>query len=257
MEVTLRMFLIVCPLVFLAGLVDAVAGGGGLIALPAYLVAGLPPHFASATNKCSSVFGTTVSTLRFLKQGKFHRRAAAVSAVTALIGSALGTRLNLFLSEKALHYVLIALLPIIAVFLLFHRDFGLESKVEALSPKKLTVLSGAIGLALGAYDGFFGPGAGTFIILAFTALCGFDLVTASGNAKVVNLCSNIAAFVTFAFAGKILWVLGLPAACCSIAGHYVGSSLALKDGAKIIRPMFFVVIVLLLVRIVWDLVTGL
>lgn len=257
MEVTLKMFLIVCPLVFLAGLVDAVAGGGGLIALPAYLVAGLPPHFASATNKCSSVFGTALSTLRFLKQGKFHRRAAAVSAVTSLIGSALGTRLNLFLSEKVLHYVLAVLLPIIAVFLLFHRDFGIESKVDALSPQKLTILSGCIGLALGAYDGFFGPGAGTFMILGFTALCGFDLLTASGNAKVVNLCSNIAAFVTFAFAGKILWVLGIPAAYCSIAGHYVGSSLALKDGAKVIRPMFFVVIVLLLVRIAWDLVTGL
>ena len=181
---------------------------------------------------------------------------AAVSALTALIGSALGTRLNLFLSEKALHYVLIVLLPIIAVFLFFHRDFGLESKVEAMTPGRLTVLSGCIGLALGAYDGFFGPGAGPFIILAFTALCGFDLVTASGNAKVVNLCSNIAAFVTFAFAGKILWTLGLPAACCSIAGHYVGSSLALKDGAKIIRPMFFVVLALLLARIAWDLMTG-
>ncbi len=257
MEVTLRMLLIVCPLVFLAGLVDAVAGGGGLIALPAYLVAGLPPHFASATNKCSSVFGTTVSTLRFLKEGRVHPTAAMVSAVTALAGSALGTRLNLLLSEKALHYVLIILLPVIAVFLLLHRDFGLESKVEGLPPKKVAVLSGVIGLVLGAYDGFFGPGAGTFIILAFTALCGFDLVTASGNAKVVNLCSNIAAFVTFAFAGKILWALGLPAACCSIAGHYVGSSLALKDGAKIIRPMFFVVLTLLLVRVGWDLVTGL
>lgn len=256
MEVTVQMFWIVCPLVFLAGLVDAVAGGGGLIALPAYLVAGLPPHLASATNKCSSVFGTTVSTLRFLKEGRFHRRAALISAVTALIGSALGARLNLLLSEKALHYVLIVLLPIIAVFLLLHRDFGLESKVEMLSAGKLMALSGVIGLALGAYDGFFGPGAGTFMILGFTALCGFDLVTASGNAKVVNLCSNIAAFVTFATAGKILWTLGLPAAVCSIAGHAVGSSLALKKGAKVIRPMFFVVLILLLLRIVWDLISG-
>lgn len=256
MEVTVQMFLIVCPLVFLAGLVDAVAGGGGLIALPAYLVAGLPPHLASATNKCSSVFGTTVSTLRFLKEGRFHRGAALISAATALIGSALGARLNLLLSEKALHYVLIVLLPVIAVFLLLHRDFGLESKVEALSAGKLLTLSGVIGLALGAYDGFFGPGAGTFMILGFTALCGFDLVTASGNAKVVNLCSNVAAFVTFAAAGKILWTLGLPAAVCSIVGHAVGSSLALKKGAKVIRPMFFVVLILLLLRIVWDLIGG-
>ena len=94
------------------------------------------------------------------------------------------------------------------------------------------------------------------LISAFTAFAGFDLVTASGNAKVVNLCSNVAAFVTFAFAGKIIWALGLPAACCSIAGHYVGSTLALKDGARIIRPMFFVVLALLLARILWDLAVG-
>ncbi len=256
MEVTVRMFFVVCPLVFLAGLVDAVAGGGGLIALPAYLVAGLPPHMASATNKCSSVFGTTVSTLRFLKEGRFHRQAAAVSAVTALIGSALGSRLNLLLSERVLHYVLVVLLPVIALFLLLHRDFGLDSRAEELPPRKLKLISGLIGLTLGAYDGFFGPGAGTFMILAFTAFAGFDLVTASGNAKVVNLCSNVAAFVTFAFAGKTVWALGLPAALCSIAGHYVGSTLALKDGAKVIRPMFFVVLALLLVRILWSLAGG-
>ncbi len=256
MEVTVRMLLIVCPMVFLAGLMDAVVGGGGLISLPAYLIAGLPPHFASATNKCGSVFGTAVSTLRFLREGRFHRRAAAVSAVTALLGSALGSRLNLLLSERALHYVLIVLLPVIALFLLFHRDFGAESTVDRLSPGAVTALSAGIGLVLGAYDGFFGPGAGTFIILAFTGLCGFDLVTASGNAKVVNLCSNLAAFITFAFAGKIVWALGLPAAAFSIAGHYIGSTLALKNGARIIRPMFFLVLALLLLRILWDLLAG-
>lgn len=253
MEVTVSMLLIVCPLVFLAGLMDAIAGGGGLISLPAYLAAGLPPHFASATNKCGSVFGTAVSTFRFLKRGRFHRRSAIISAVTALIGSALGTRLNLFLSDEILHYVLIVLIPIIALFLLLRRDFGLESRVDALSPGRLSVLSGVIGLVLGAYDGFFGPGAGTFIILAFTAVCGFDLVTASGNAKVVNLCSNMAAFVTFLSAGKVVWGLGIPAAVFSIAGHYVGSTLALKRGAKVIRPMFFVVIALLLVQIASEL----
>ena len=249
MEVTTSMLLIVCPLVFLAGLMDAIAGGGGLISLPAYLAAGLPPHFASATNKCGSVFGTAVSTFRFLKRGRFHRRAALISAVTALIGSSLGTRLNLYLSEETLHYILMVLIPVIALFLLRNRDFGLESRVDRLSERKLLILSAVIGLVLGAYDGFFGPGAGTFIILAFTAVCGFDLVTASGNAKVVNLCSNMAAFVTFAGAGKVVWGLGIPAAVFSIAGHYVGSTLALKKGGKVIRPMFFVVIVLLLIRV--------
>lgn len=256
MEVTAKMLLIVCPMVFLSGLVDAVAGGGGLISLPAYMVAGLPPHVASATNKCGSVFGTAVSTFRFLKEGRFHRQAAIVSAAAALLGSALGTRLNLLLPEAILHYVLVVLLPVIAVFLLVNRDFGLKSRVDELSPEALLVLSGGVGLVLGAYDGFFGPGSGTFLILAFTALCGFDLVTASGNAKVVNLCSNLAAFVTFAAAGKIAWAVGLPAACFSIVGHYVGSTMALKKGSKVIRPMFFVVLTLLLVRIVADLTVA-
>ena len=253
MEVTVRMFFVVCPLVFLAGLVDAVAGGGGLIALPAYLVAGLPPHMASATNKCSSVFGTTVSTLRFLKEGRFHRQAAVVSAVTALIGSALGSRLNLLLSERVLHYVLVVLLPVIALFLLLHRDFGLDSRAEELPPRKLKLISGLIGLTLGAYDGFFGPGAGTFLLLAFTGLCRFDLLTASGNTKVANSASNLASLVTFGLAGQVMWTVGIPAALCGIAGNFVGSGLALKGGAKVIRPMFFVVLALLVARLAWGL----
>ncbi len=253
MEITLRMYLIVCPLVFLASLVDAVAGGGGLIALPAYLVAGLPPHLATATNKCSSSIGTVVSTARFIKNGKIHRQVAVYAAVTALVGSVVGTRLNLLLSEAVLHYILIILLPVIALFLLFNRDFGRESREGELPPRTLLLRAAVLGWFTGMYDGFFGPGAGTFMILGLTALCRFDLITASGTAKVVNLCSNAAAFVSFALAGKIVWALGLPAAVCSIAGHYVGSELALKDGAKVIRPMFFVVLVLLLGRILWDL----
>lgn len=245
--------LIVCPLVFLAGLVDAVAGGGGLISLPAYLVAGLPPHAATATNKCSSTLGTVVSTLRFFREGRVHRQAAVSASLCALIGSALGSRLNLLLPEPLLHYVLLALLPMIAVFLLTQRNFGAEARALPLSPRAMTVLTGAIGLVIGCYDGFFGPGTGTFLILAFTALCGFDLLTASGTAKIVNLSSNLAAFVTFAAAGQIFWSLGLPAALFSIAGHYAGASLSLTKGARLIRPMFFLVLILLLLRILSDL----
>lgn len=253
MEVTWTTLLIVCPLVFLSGLVDAVAGGGGLISLPAYLLAGLPPHAATATNKCGSVFGTGLSTLRFLKNGRVRLGPAAVSAATALLGSVLGARLCLLVPDTFLHYFLVAALPVLAVFLLLKRDFGLENKADALSGPLLMLLSGLIGLVLGLYDGFFGPGAGTFVILAFTALCRFDLVTASGNAKVVNFCSNLAAFVTFALAGEIVWALGVPAAVCGLLGHYTGSGLALKKGAKAIRPMFFVVLGLLLCKTALEL----
>ena len=239
MEVTWTTLLIVCPLVFLSGLVDAVAGGGGLISLPAYLLAGLPPHAATATNKCGSVFGTGLSTLRFLKNGRVRLGPAAVSAATALLGSVLGARLCLLVPDTFLHYFLVAALPVLAVFLLFKRDFGLENKADALSGPLLMLLSGLIGLVLGLYDGFFGPGAGTF--------------SASGYAKVFYSSANLAAFVTFSLAGENVWALGVPAAVCGLLGHYTGSGLALKKGAKAIRPMFFVVLGLLLCKTALEL----
>lgn len=247
------MLIIICPLVFLAGLIDAVAGGGGLISLPAYMIAGLPPHLATGTNKCSSTFGTLCSTLRFMKNKKICYYSAVSSAVTALIGSYLGARLNMIVDEKYLRYMLIVALPIIALFLIFKKDFGDQEQIIRHGAVKVTILSILSGLLIGAYDGFFGPGTGTFLILAYTGLIGFDLVTASGNAKIVNLASNIAAFITFALGSKIVWAIGLPAAVFGIAGNWIGSGLALKGGKKIIKPMFFITLGLLMCKIIYDL----
>ena len=257
MEIALQTFLIVCPLVFLGSLVDAMVGGGGLISLPAYLIAGFPPHMATASNKCSAVFGMVFSTGRFLRQGKIHLPTAALAAGFALVGAALGARLNLILPDRYLHYVLVAALPVVAVFLLFKRDFGTENRMEELPHRRVMLFSAGIGFVFGMYDGFFGPGAGTFILLAFTGLVKMDLITASGNTKLINLASNVAAFTTFAFSGYIVWTVGLTAAAFGILGHVVGAGLALHKGAKIIRPMFFVVLTLLLLRVIWDLAATL
>ena len=190
-------YVLVCPMLFLAGLVDSVAGGGGLISLPAYLLAGLPPHFATATNKCSSTFGTMLSTARYLRHGHLHRQTAALSVVCALSGSWLGARLNLWLPEKYLYCFLLAALPVIALVIIFKRDLGNEDRTARYSKAGLLARCGGIALAIGCYDGFFGPGTGTFLMLALTGLCGFDLLTAAGNTKVINLSSNLAALVTF------------------------------------------------------------
>ena len=246
-------WIVVCPLVFLGGIVDAVAGGGGLITLPAYLLAGLPPHLASGTNKCGNVFGTLLSTGRFLKSGHIHPASALLGGAAALAGAWLGARLNMLVPERYLYYFMLAVVPVLAVFLLFKRDFGREDRSAALGRGRLLSLAGCIGLAVGCYDGFFGPGAGTFLILAFTGLCKFDLLTASGNAKVANSASNLASLFTFALAGEVMWPVGIPAALCGVAGNYVGSGLALRGGAKVIRPMFLVVLSLLVVRLGWDL----
>lgn len=249
-----HMWMIVCPLVFLGGMIDAVAGGGGLITLPAYLLAGLPAHIASGTNKCGNLFGTVLSTGRFLKQGDIHIPSAIAGAAGALVGAWLGAKLNLIMPEQVLYYIMLAVVPVMAVFLLLKRNFGQEDHSKELGRGQLIAMALGIGLVVGGYDGFFGPGAGTFLMLAYTGLCRFDLLTASGNTKLANSASNLASLVTFALAGKVMWSVGIPAALCGIAGNYVGSGLALKNGAKVIRPMFLVVLILLLARLIYGLI---
>jgi len=246
-------YLIVCPFVFLAGLIDSVAGGGGLISLPAYLAAGLPPHMALGTNKFSSTFGTAVSSARFFLNRKADLKTAAMSIIFALIGSALGARTVLLVDPDFLKYALLAVIPVIAVFVLKKKDFGEENRMNQLSAIKVHAYSTVIGLLIGFYDGFFGPGTGTFLVFLYTGLLRCDLITASGNAKFVNLASNVAAMVMFLLNGEVFFSLGIPAALCGIAGNFVGSGLALKKGAKVIRPMFIVALTLLIVYIIRDL----
>jgi len=252
MNETLRTLMFVCPFIFIAGFIDSAAGGGGLISLPAYLAAGLPPHAATATNKCSSAFGTIFSTANFIKSGKINFRAALPAAAAALLGSHIGARLNMLADETVLRYIMIASVICIAVFITVKKDFGSKDTSGTYSKTKMTVLSVIIGFVIGAYDGFFGPGTGTFLILAFSAFAGFDLLTSSGNAKLVNLASNVSAFVTFALAGSIIYKIGIPAAFFGIAGNIAGSSIALKKGNKFIRPMFILVLAILLIKLIYD-----
>lgn len=254
MNVTIETILIICPLTFLAGFIDSIAGGGGLISLPSYLLIGLPSHAALGTNKFSSSIGTLIATLRYAKNKRMHYKSALTAAIAALIGSYSGALLALAFDEKFLRVLLIVLLPVMALFILTRKKFGEESKIAALSGKRVIILSVITGLILGAYDGFFGPGTGTFLILAFTGIIGLDLATASGNAKVVNLASNIAAVVAFIAGGSVVFAIGIPAAISGTLGNWLGSGLAIKNGARVIRPVFIGVMVLLFGKILWDLI---
>lgn len=242
--------LIICPLVFCAGFIDAVAGGGGVISLPAYLFAGVPIHTAYGTNKFANCIGTSVASAKFLKSGNIKLKPALLSAVGALIGSWMGAQLVILLSEQYLKYCLIIVLPIVAIFLLFNRSFGSEDKEKDLENKKLYLLSIIIGLIIGAYDGFFGPGTGTFLVIAFTSLCGFNIITASGNAKIVNLASNLAALIVYIFNGKVSIAIGIPASICAIAGNYLGAHFAIKNGSKFIKPIILIVISMLFIKVI-------
>ena len=252
MPLTARMLLIVLVGVFLASFVDGVAGGGGIISVPTYFLAGLPAHLALGTNKLSSGIGTVVSTLRFIRGGYVDWTLAVPSIVLALFGAHLGTRLQLALDERALKWLLLAVLPIVALVVLRQKKFSEEPGDIDRRRQALIVL--AASLVVGAYDGFYGPGTGTFLILIYCSLAKMDLRTASGNVKLVNLASNVGALATSLLAGKVFIVLGLIGAAASVAGHYLGSGLAIRDGSKIVRPVILLVLALLAIKVISELV---
>ena len=251
----LRICLIVCPLVFLAGFVDSVAGGGGIISLPAYLMAGLPAHLAAGTNKVVNGCGTMMATVKYFRNGKVRLRGAIAAAVGALIGSAVGAQLASAISEAALKAIMLVALPCVAVFLVVRKDFGGDdAPATEIEPRRETLVSALIGLLIGCYDGLVGPGTGTFMILCFTAFLSMDLLTASGCSKAANLASNVAAATVWILHGSVWWRLAVPALLCNILGNWLGARYAIRGGSKKIRGMMFVVLGLLFVKMLFDLI---
>ncbi|SMC88825.1 TSUP family transporter [Papillibacter cinnamivorans] len=248
-----KIWSIVCPLVFLAGFVDSIAGGGGLISLPAYLLAGLPAHTAAGTNKLAASVGTLCAAVRYIRAGKIDIRVSLLAALGSFGGAALGSSLALMVSDAALKLLMLAALPAVAVFLIFRRDFGKEGGQEKELPERKRVLfSVLIGLGIGCYDGLIGPGTGTFLLLAFTAVMGFDLLKSTGCAKVANLASNLASILVFLIGGKIYFAVALPAAACTAAGSLVGTKLALAGGSRYVRYVVFMVLGILFVKTAWG-----
>ena len=248
MTLTPKMFLIVCPLLFLGGLVDAIGGGGGLITLPAYMLAGVPVHRAIATNKLSSTCGTALATVRFIREGLVNWRIALPTVVMAVIGSSLGANVSLRVSADVMEKVLIFVLPVVAVVVLSPKLFRDGEDELKLRGKTWAVALGS-SLLVGFYDGFYGPGTGTFLIIAFTVLAGISPRRANAQAKVINLSSNIAGLTVFILNGQVFFPLGIAAAVCNMAGNYLGAGLAISKGSRITRPVIILVLGLLFLKI--------
>lgn len=191
------MFCIVCPLLFLAGLVDSIGGGGGLISLPAYLFAGLPVHMAIATNKLSSACGTSLAVGRFIRRGLVKLRLAVPSVAAAVLGSTLGAKLSLSVSETVMKYILFAVLPIAAAIVMNRRVFRDEGKRAPAADGKTLAVCILSAFLIGMYDGFYGPGTGTFLIISFTVFAGMTVNSANAQSKVINLTSNITSLTVF------------------------------------------------------------
>ncbi len=254
MQVTPLMYLIVCPLIFLGGFIDSIAGGGGLISLPAYYLAGLPPSLAAGTNKLSAIAGTAVATGKYVSKGLVDWKQGVASLLGAMPGAAFGSLLlTLIPAVYAKTGVLIAL-PLVAVLVLRNRKLTPE---RALVPEQWALPACfGIGLILGVYDGLVGPGTGTFLIIAYVALLGDEALKASGTAKLVNLSTNLGSLISLVSTGNVLYALALPAAVFGIAGNWLGASLAIKRGTPVIRMILIAVLGLLMVVLLLDVIRN-
>lgn len=247
----LAQYLIVCPLIFLGGFVDAIAGGGGLISLPAYLIAGLPVHMSIGTNKISSAMGTTLTTVKFWRSGYIRPRLCLPCAAFALAGSACGAQLALLVDDYVFRIILLFVLPLTALYVFKSKGLDAGGK-QPLSTGRTLAIACALALVIGVYDGFYGPGTGTFLLLLLTGLAHLTLNDAAGATKVINLSTNIAALATYLANGQVLLPLGLTAGLFGIAGNYLGARSFTAKGSKIVRPLIVVVLTIFFVKVIYD-----
>ncbi len=221
----------------LAGFVDAIAGGGGLLSLPALLAAGLPPHLALGTNKGQSVFGSGMALYRFSRSGLLDRRRARRGAPFALLGAFVGVLLVSRVPSRSLTPIVIALLVAVAAVMIFRRT----PRAAGHPRPRPAWLAAAVALLIGGYDGFFGPGTGTFLIMVYAGLFGDALDAASANAKVVNFCSNLASAITFGVTGLVAWNVALPMAAGQATGAWLGAHVTVRRGQGLVRVAVIVV----------------
>lgn len=252
MEITWITFAIVCPLVFLAGFVDSIAGGGGLISLPAYLIAGLPTHAAIATNKLSSAMGTTLTTANYARKGFIPLKQAIGCVICALIGSGIGANLALLVNDRYFKFIMVLILPLTAYYVI--RSQALIAEKEPYPPLKTALLSMAVALPIGMYDGFYGPGTGTFLILLLTGLAHMRLEKANGVAKAINLTTNYTSLYVYLTNGKVMLLLGLVSGLFCLAGNWLGSNMFIHGGSKSTRPIMIFVLVLFFVKVLFELI---
>jgi uncharacterized membrane protein YfcA len=253
MQVSIEQILLLCLAAFAAGFVDAIVGGGGLIQTPAALILlnAYPVVTAISCTKIPSFSGTLFAVIQYLKKVKINYTLTIVMCVIAFFSSFAGSELLSLVSNNFMKPVLLAILVIVAIYTYTKKDFG-QHEAKDHPPKKELFFAIAISLIIGFYDGFIGPGTGSFLILAFISMLGYDFLHASAQAKLVNLATNLGSIVLFTIKGKILWTVALPMAACNAVGGMLGAKMAIAKGNKFIRIFFLVVIMGTLARFAWD-----
>ena len=247
----IQQLLILCPLIFLAGFIDSIAGGGGLISLNSYQAVGIKDQFALGTNKFSSIIGGTVASVNYIRTGNVHALSLIPSVICALVGSFFGSKVAMGISGRAFNLIMLIATPVVALLVFLKKDYS--SREHKTQSSAAYILRGAlIGLIVGFYDGFYGPGAGMFMQFGFIMIAGLEVKKACGNARIVNWASNLAALFNFVRYGYVVYNVAIICALFSILGNFIGSRLAIKKDVKVVRPVMLIVTGLLFVKLILD-----
>ena len=245
---------LLCPLIFIAGFLDGSVGSGGLISIPAYLITGIPLHMAYGTNKLVNGTGMLFAALKYIKTGHIIWRLVLPAAISALLGSQIGAKLVILIDERDCQLLLLVLLPVVLLLtILYKKNLSQLEKDEEKGKTNKQWKNCLAALCVGFYDGFFGPGAGTFYILVFTIFLRIDMVYAAGNTKIINVVSNFSALAVFLSQGLVMYQIVIPAMICSMIGNYLGAVFAIKRGTKFLFPLLIIMLGILFTKVLVDL----
>ncbi len=246
--------LFLCIAGFFAALIDSIAGGGGLISIPAFIMAGVPPHFTLGTNKFAATFNSLTSSIRYIQENKINKNLLLVLIPFTFIGAWAGVRLVIEIPTMYLSFIITIMILLVGVYTLLKKNLGMRNQPFDLTPARW-MSSILIALIIGFYDGFFGPGTGSFLMFMFIKLFGLDFLRAAGNARVLNFISNAISLVLFAIHGKILYAVGLPVGIAMMLGALVGSKIAFRKGAGLVRPIFIIITFLAAAKVLFDILS--
>ncbi|WP_188067237.1 sulfite exporter TauE/SafE family protein [Brevibacillus brevis] len=253
MEMDLSTIVLLAVFGFVAAFIDSTVGGGGLISLPALLGLGMPPYLALGTNKLAGTISSATSSYTFIKNGKFDKKLMLILFPVSLIGAFFGAKTVLFVPQEFLKVLVVIMMALIFVYTLFNKRFGQDSNYKGLT--KFTLGIGIpFTFLIGFYDGFFGPGTGSFFVFLMVLLFGYDFVIAAGNGRILNLASNISALFVFTMEGKVVFMTGLIMGIAMLLGANLGAKMAIKTGVRYVRPLFLVVSITLIVKMVYELI---
>ncbi len=236
---------------FVAAFIDSQVGGGGAISIPALLLAGLPPHLALGTNKLAATGASLTATATYIRAGTVSLRVSMWLVPAAAIGAALGVAGVQLVDPGVIKGLVLVLMAGITVYVLLQKDFGEEDRFEGLTPGTLA-LAIVLTAVIGFYDGFLGPGTGSFLIFAYIGVLGFDFLTAAGHGRVMNFTSNVAALAVFWYSGQVDVIAGLPMLLAMLVGAHAGSRFAIAHGSRWIKPLFVIIILALMAKLLWD-----